>query len=60
MASTFSILAIWGTESCGFFESHHRCAGYNAQIVHPGEAVDERVGHPVTQVFLGWISREVL
>src|SRR5450755_3671205 len=41
-------------------ESHHRCAGNNAQIVHPGKAVDEGVGHPVNKVFLCWIPRQVL
>jgi len=41
-------------------ESHHRSAGNDAQVVHPGEASDQRFGHPITQVFLGWISRKVL
>ena len=40
-------------------EVHHRCAGNHAQIMNPGEAPDERLGHAVSKIFLRRIAREI-
>ncbi len=44
----------------GVLEMHCRGAGDDAQVMDPGQASDERLGHAIRKVFLSCITRKVL